>query len=116
MVKNPKQKGQRSVKKAIEYYTDQGWLIEKVEKTGKFVFEKDLYTLFDAVGIKPNKVVFLQVKTNRPPPRKDFLDFAGSYAGENVRVESYTWYDFKGPKIMEYLSNGEIITHDLRKK
>lgn len=110
-----RQKGNRSLRRAIEYYEADGWRIDKVEKTGKFIIDKDLFNLFDLVGVKPNKSVYVQVKTNRPPPQKDFLEFSQQYAGTHLFVESYTWYDRKGAKILRYNKNGTITTLDFRK-
>lgn len=110
-----RQKGNRSQRRAIEYYQSDGWLVDKVEKTGKFITDKDLFNLFDLVGIKNNKTVFVQVKTNRPPPQKEYLEFAEEYAGPNILVESYTWYDRKGARILQYYQNNHIETIDLRK-
>lgn len=112
---NTRQKGNRSVRKARDYYEEQGWKTDVVEKTGKFIFEKDLYGLFDVVGIKKNQVIFVQVKTNRPPTREPFKDFAKDYAGKNLRIQSYTWYDRRGPIIHSFLSSGKITKKDLRK-
>lgn len=115
---NPRAKGNRSVRRAIEYYEKKGWLVDKVEKTGKWVIEKDLFNLFDLICLKRNKVTFVQVKTNRPPTQKDYIQFAQKYCGKRhsrINIEVYTWYDRKGPVVHKFYQNGGIKREDLRK-
>ena len=118
MTSKTRAKGNRSVIKAINYYENDGWLVDKVEKTGKWVFEKDLFSKacdgFDLIGIKQNKVVFIQVKTNKPATQKTYIAFSRLYAGQNVNVEVYTWYDRRGPVIHQFFSNGKVNRLDKR--
>ena len=111
-----RQKGYRSVQKAVDYYENEGWKVDKVEKTGKFVFEKDLYGLFDLLCIKQNLVLFVQVKSNRPATKKPYAEFMDMYGGSNVWVECYTWYDFSGPVVHRYYPLGIVEKIDMRKK
>ena len=116
---NTRVKGNRSRRRAIEYYTSQGWLIDIVEKTGKWIVNKDLFSEacgigFDLVGIKHNQVLFVQVKTNVAPQKKEYAQFANKYAGENLLVEMFVWHDFRGIVIYEFYSNGSIQERDLR--
>lgn len=113
---NSRAKGNSSVRKAIAYYTDEGWLVDKVEKTGKYIKDKDLYNLFDLVGVKSNQTIFIQVKTNRPANKEGYVKFAKKYAGEHLFIECYTWYDFVGPTIHSYRRTGKVIRFDYRKK
>lgn len=116
MVQSTRAKGARSVRHALDYYTSQGWLVDKVEKTGRFIVDKDLYNLFDLVGVKKNHSVFIQVKTNVPPNRAKYLEFASRYAGDRLLVESFTWYDRDGFTILQYLDNGEIVRNNENRK
>lgn len=116
---NTKQKGYRTVQKAITHYQEQGWLVDKVEKTGKFIVEKDLFSSecdgFDLIGIKKNCVLLIQVKTNYPPTQKSYKTFANKYAGDNLLVQAYTWYDSKGAVIHSFLPKNKVYKEDLRK-
>jgi hypothetical protein len=85
-----------------------------VEKTGKFIVEKDLYGLFDLVAIRPNQVLFIQVKTNRPAVQQPYIDFSKKYAGSHFSVNVITWFDRKGFLIQKYFSTGRVTTEDLR--
>lgn len=105
---NTRIKGNRSVRQAMEYYTNQGWLVDKVEKVGKWILIKDLYGLFDLAGVKNNQTVFVQVKTNLFPNKKRYLEFAKLYGGKNLFIESYTWFDNKGAVVYRYLPEGYV--------
>jgi hypothetical protein len=106
---NTRIKGNRSVRRAIEYYTKEGWVVDKVEKVGKWILIKDLYGLFDLVGVKNNRTVFIQVKTNLFPKKDLYFEFAKKFGGKNLFVESYTWFDNKGEVVYRYLP--ERYTH-----
>jgi len=133
-----KTKGRRTQNKAIEYLQEQGYLVDTVEKTGRFRKYKDLYSSvcvscflsrgeddccknpdpfegFDIIGIKPDETVYVQIKTNSPATQRTFKKFAKRYAGPHLRVFCYTWYDRDGFRIQEYLPTGKIKETDLRK-
>lgn len=117
---NSRVKGNRSRRKAIEYYEHLGWTIDVCERTGRFIKYKDLFAKinnhgFDLIGIKNNKVILVQVKTNVLPNQGAYLDIASQFAGENVIIESYTWFDIKGPVVVTYNNNGTISKNDMRK-
>lgn len=119
-------KGNRIVReKAIPYYKDLGFpLVDKTEHIGRFRKSQDLFSGqlgegytdqgFDIICLKPEIVVFCQVKSNSPPTQKWYRDFAEMYASDDVRVECYTWYDYKGARIQQYLPDGTINEIDLR--
>jgi hypothetical protein len=120
MIKS-KAKGRRSLNRAKQYYAEQGWLIDEVELGGKFRKSRDLFSSeqfpgFDLVGIKKGVVVFIQVKTNQPPTLKKYKEFAKLYAGVNVRIESYTWYDRIGALIHQFTNTETVYKIDLRRK
>lgn len=113
-------KGRRTLNKAKSFYEEQGWLVDEVELGGKFRSSRDLFSTdsfggFDLIGLLNNRVKLIQVKTNRPPTLDEYKRFAKQYAGDNVEVESYTWYDSRGPVIHKFLSNGTVKKTDLRK-
>lgn len=115
MTSNSRAKGNRSVRRAIDYYTEKGWRVDKVEKTGKFIIEKDLFGLFDLVGIRKNQVVFIQVKTNKPATQQAYKEFSKCYGGRHLGCEVFTWYDRRGPVVQIYKNTGKIIKNDMRK-
>lgn len=112
---NSRQKGRRSVQRAIDYYTLQGYRLEKVEKTGRFVVEKDLFGLFDLLGIKKNQTIFIQVKTNKPATLQPYIDFAVMYAGTSFLIENFTWYDRSGFIVQKFTNDGLVAKEDWRK-
>jgi hypothetical protein len=113
-IKHPRAKGNRNRRKAIDYYTSQVWLVDVVEKTGKFVVVKDLYSLFDLIGVKENKTILIQVKTNKPDKLEFFQDFANQYGGDNLLVEMIVYYDREGPTIHKFKPDAYEF-EDLRK-
>lgn len=113
-----RQKGNRNIRKVIERYKEElsrDWKIDRVERTAKWIKEKDMFGLFDLVAVAPKGHVHLiQVKTNRPPTQQPFRDFASKYASHKVKVKCFTWYDYKGWRIQTYLKNGKIKEVDER--
>lgn len=89
-----------------------------MEKTGKFLENKDLFSQhcdgFDLIGIRKNQVVLIQVKTNRPAKKDSYIDFAKKLAGPNVLIHMITWYDSKGFVLQKFYSTGKVVTEDLR--
>ncbi len=118
VIKNSRAKGNRTVRRAIEFYQQRGWLVDKVEKTSKFLKNKDLYSEycdgFDLIGIRKNQTVLIQVKTNRPGKKDSYIDFAKKMAGTNLLVQMITWYDAKGFVLQKFYSTGRVVTEDLR--
>ena len=114
MVKSPRQKGNRTVRRAVEFYGSQGYLVDRVEKTGRWIVDKDLFSLFDLIGIRKNEVVLIQVKTNQPPTQSAYVEFAQKYSGTAIRVEAFTWYDRMGYVIHQFFSDGSVTRIDRR--
>jgi hypothetical protein len=118
-------KGNRTQRKVIEYFQDQGWIVDTVEKKGKFVKFKDLFgdalekeyrdRGFDIIGVKPNCTMYCQIKTNTPSTQSFYKQFAKRFAGDNVLVCVATWYDHKGLRLQWYNNKGRIKEVDLRK-
>lgn len=133
-----KSKGARTVKKVIETLEADGYIVDKVERGGRFAKYKDLfagYCLrcggkgdeccdnprrfagFDLIAIHPyHPPILIQVKTNTPPVQKDYSKFAMKFAENHLVIESWTWYDRKGFVIHKYLKDGNIEKTDLRKR
>ena len=96
---NTRAKGARTVKRGREALEAEGWLTDTVEKTGRFRKDKDLFSLFDVIAIKPMRTKLIQFKTNRMPTYKPFKDFAATY--QQFEVEIWCWRDRKGWRIKE---------------
>lgn len=107
-------KGNRTRYKCIAFYEEKGWEVATVENNSKFVKIKDLFGLFDLIAVKDKEIMLIQVKTNKPAPQADFKDWARFHGSKHVRVIVWTWYDYKGARIQEYLPDGTITETDLR--
>lgn len=130
-----KSKGRRTVNKAIQHLTDEGYIVDEVELGGKFRESRDLFagycTLcfnkkckhktsyrfegFDLVALSSSKICLIQVKTNKPPTQKNYIAFAKKFASDVVKVIAMTWYDRKGWVIHTFNKNGKVNRKDLRK-
>lgn len=127
-------KGRRTIRKAIEYLEDQGMLVDEVEMGGRYNLYKDLFAGyctqcwvknckhqdefrfegFDLIGLQKNKVWFIQVKTNTPPLRKNYIRFAKKFATRYIHVLAMTWYDRKGWVFHRFTKSGTVNRKDLR--
>lgn len=99
---NARAKGSRNEKKYIDELVSQSWLVDRVEKKGKFLKEKDLFGLFDLIALKGNITMLVQVTTNRPHTHKDYSDFAKKWYHPLRRIRQVVWYDRKGWVIFDY--------------
>lgn len=114
MVNSRRQKGNRIQRKLIEELQLQGYLVSKAEQGGKFNKEKDLFGLFDLVGIFDTDVYFIQVTTNRPHSHKDYQEFV-DVLDPNAVVVQYVWFDRSGWKVWYYNAHEKPTVVDLRK-
>jgi hypothetical protein len=97
-----RRKGNRSRNLAKKELEKQGWLVDVVEKTSKWAKEKDLFSLFDLIALKPRKIMLIQINTNTPKTHKPFQEFANKYASEEILIQQMTHKDYKGWKIKNY--------------
>ena len=86
---NTRRKGQRKVLNCIKELTGKGWVVDTVEKTGRFILVKDLFGLWDVIAIKPNRTKLIQVKSNKKPVMADFYDFQARYPQFECEVWVY---------------------------
>jgi len=120
MVKHTKRKGNYIVRKCIsDFYLHKKWDIDRVEKGGKFVSRKDMFGLFDLVGISTcGKVHFIQVTSNRPHRHEDYKEFSYEYRNCPIEFIQYVWHSKagrkRGWKIYKY-DDGKVYTIDMRK-
>ena len=115
-----RQKGYVSVRKAIEHYEKEGYLIDSIEKTGRFRKYKDLYSRwfeeqgytagFDLLAIHPSRrPILIQVTTTTPKVHKPFTVFAKEF-GHTVSVEQFV--RMKGRKdnlVIVYNTDGSKV-------
>ncbi len=115
MLKSTKAKGNRIQRKLIEELESYGWLVDKVEKTGRFVKQKDLFGLFDLISIKKHKIQFIQVTCNKPHKHTPYSAFAKQFGHHRLDILQYVWYDRKGWVIHKYTWDMGIVKEDKRK-
>jgi hypothetical protein len=130
-----KAKGKRTVYKAISYLKNQGMIVDEVEMSGRYIQYKDLFAGyctkcwtkdcdhkdqyrfegFDLISMSPKSLFLIQVKTNTPPTRKNYIRFATKFASRYIKILSMTWYDRRGWVIHTFNKNGIVTKKDLRK-
>ena len=112
-----KRKGYKAVNKYIEDFLNEGnYIVDKVEKTGKFVKQKDLFGLFDLVAIEDTGAMeLIQITCNKPHPHKKYLEFEKKW-GKNCRVIQAVWYDRRGWKLFNYNNGHKLISDEMKKK
>jgi hypothetical protein len=97
---NCRAKGNRNVTRAKIVLTSIGYRVEDVEKRGRFVKQRDLYGLFDLIGIhKEQKPCLIQVTSNVAHTHIDYLAFAKDYANhllilQMVYVDRAGWLGY----------------------
>lgn len=102
MVSKARAKGNKNRRKTINQLEEEGFLVAIVERTGRFIFPKDMFGLFDLVAINKSSIIFVQVSTNRPHSHKSYKLFRKEIP-DFIRVEQWCWYDKeKTPKIFKY--------------
>lgn len=106
MIKHPRQKGNRLVREVVDVFERAGCEVGRVERTGKYVRQKDLFGLFDLVAINYYGVFFVQVTSSRAHSHKPFLKFKK----EHPFVKVYQFVRLKGKvwKIFDYGSDGKV--------
>lgn len=85
-----------------------GYICANLEKTGKFVKEKDLFNLWDYLAIKGKTHIFIQFKTNvefgKKKPRKwliPYIKFGKDHSSKYVRYEIWNSIDRRGFEIFK---------------
>ena len=106
-----------------------GYHINDVEKTHRFSKKNDLFSSwfyendfkgggFDLVACKENELVLIQAKTNQTRGIKPYQAFvkAMKFFDCPIRVEIWTYYDFKGFKIHRFFEQDHKIIEIKNKK
>jgi len=112
---NTRAKGNKIQRRLMTELEDEGWLVDKVEKTGRFTKQKDLFGLFDLCCVRKHTMKLIQVTCNRPHKHTPYLSFAIQYGHNKLLIEQHVWYDRKGWKEFNYHWNKGMMIEDRRK-
>ncbi len=100
-------KGYQTVALGKKIFLADGFIGANLEKTGKFVKEKDLFNLWDYLFLKKKVHKFIQFKTNehfgKQKLRKwltPFIDFAKKHSSKYVQYEIWNKLDRKHFEIL----------------
>ena len=95
MVCKAKLKGYRTVAKIKQVLTKNGYIVSNLEKTGKFVKEKDLWNLWDLIAIKSKEHLFIQAKTNMKGHKwkEPYIKFGKMHGSKYVKYEIWNKFD-----------------------
>lgn len=112
-MKNTRAKGNKAVRRAIELHNVHGYDVARVERTGKFIKEKDCFGIGDILILHPTALPCMaQVTCNKPHVHKPYIKFAMKY--EMIKCIQMVWVDRTGWKIYYYNHDGsyEAIQYD----
>ena len=114
-------RGWMSCRKCRDALEKENYLTDTVEKHGKFIIHKDLFSSFapkfgfDIIGINHGKVRFIQVKTNNKANDEPYERFARLNAHDNCMIEQWVWQKKNIKKksgfiIYNYTNTGTVKT------
>ena len=93
-------KGFKAERKAEQELQSQGYLTYRVKGSTRWNREVDMFGLFDILAIKKTgdvqRRVWLQVKCNRKPTLKPYIDFRDKYCSGADSIQLWVWVDRKG--------------------
>jgi hypothetical protein len=99
---NCRAKGNRNRLRAIKYLESIGFLVGVVERTGRFIKDKDLFGLFDLCCINnKGRVLFVQVKSNYRGKYVVYQEFSRDY---KIDCMIMNFIDYKDVKVINYCS------------
>lgn len=84
--------------------------VSVVERTGKFIKEKDAFGLFDLVSWADDDVAFIQVTCNKPHSHKAYEKFSLTHGG--AAILQYVKYDGGYWSAWEYSDGQRHLLHD----
>jgi hypothetical protein len=101
MTSKKRAKGYRTVASGRKILESQGYIVANLEKTGKFIKDKDLWGLWDVLGIKEKEHLFIQFKTNLQGSKwkQPYIEFGQIHGSSIVKYEIWDKFDNKGFKI-----------------
>ena len=100
---NARQKGYRTVASGRKIFESRGYIGANLEKTGRFIKEKDLFGLWDYLFIKGKTHVFVQFKTNMRGQKwkLPFIAFGKKHGSRYVKYAIWNKWDYKEFEIIE---------------
>jgi hypothetical protein len=107
-VTKAKAKGYRTVARIRKKLLYRDFIVANLEKSGKFIEEKDLFNLWDLLAINKKLHIFIQAKTNQEFGQKKlrkwtkpYTDFGKEHSSKNVRYEIWNKIDNKHFEILD---------------
>jgi hypothetical protein len=105
---NKRSKGRRNENRAKEELEREGWLVEQAKGSTRWNKQTDIFGLWDILAIKKveigidciptlkmvQKRRWIQVKSNKFPNLKPFIEFKEKYCDENDLAEIWVWEDY----------------------
>lgn len=115
MVKT-RQKGNKARLEVIKYLESRGYKVAIVERTGRFIKEKDMFGLYDLVAVHSVKIgqLFIQISSNVPHTHRNFCDFTMNYK-TNAACLQFTKLDNKGWNVWFYSVGTKSKKHHYKK-
>ena len=93
-----RQKGFRTVASGKKILQDAGWTSCNLEKSGRFIQDKDCFGLWDYLFIRGKEHLFIQFKTNKHGSawKKPYFDWGKEHGSGSVRYEIWNKIDYEG--------------------
>jgi len=96
-------KGNRLVNKCKKTLCDAGCQVAIVERTGKFVKEKDAFGLFDLLALHwDGGVCLIQVTGKQPHTHRKYEEFSRKFKKTGIVFQQWCWIPYKGFKVFTY--------------
>ena len=108
---NSRAKGSKIRKKCIDLLEGQGYEVAIIERTGRFITEKDAFGVGDLLALNKNhpKPSMIQVTCTKPHTHLLYSEFAKKFY-DSIELFQYVWIKRKGFKIYHYLKDGSYVT------
>ncbi len=114
---NYRSRGNRIQRKLILELQQDGFIVSKVEQTGLYTKETDMFGLFDLCCLREDKLLMVQVTAGKAPhTHKRYVEFSLKYDLTSLFFEQWWWRPRIGWKVFEYGSGGYKVIRDDRKK
>jgi len=113
---NYRKRGMRIQRKLIIELQGKGFLVSKVEQSGMYTKETDMWGLFDISCLREDKVLMVQVTAgNNPHIHKHYVEFSMKYDLPCLCFEQWWWRPRIGWKVFEYSGGKYKVIRDDRK-
>jgi len=113
---NYRTRGNRIQRKLILLLQQDGFMVSKVEQTGIYTKETDMWGLFDLACIREDKLLMVQVTAGKSPHvHKGYKEFSLKYDLPSLHYQQWWWIPRVGWKVFEYASGAYNVIRDDRK-